>query len=277
MKGLHVVPYRAILDVPKQLVRCLARLLDRERRRKGTRRNTRALTCHQQAVLVLRWFRDRADATALARDNAISRATAYRYIDEGIAVLAEQAPDLEAALGRARERGGRVILDGKLFTGDRCAQTNPATGNDLWFSGHKRRHGANIQFLSDASGEPLWVSDGEPGSVSDITAARLHVLPLLRKAAARGLDALADAGYDGAGAGIHVPIRRPAGIPGDRFDLDNQARNLLLRGMRGIGERATAVLTGRWRVLRHTTKSPSRIGDIVKAALALTILERESR
>jgi hypothetical protein len=38
-----------------------------------------------------------------------------------------------------------------------------------------------------------------------------------------------------------------------------------------------AVLTGRWRVLRHTTKSPSRIGDIVQAALTLTILERETR
>jgi hypothetical protein len=47
--------------------------------------------------------------------------------------------------------------------------------------------------------------------------------------------------------------------------------------MRGIGERAMGVLTGRWRVLRHTTKRPSQIGDIVRAALTLTILGRETR
>jgi hypothetical protein len=45
-----------------------------------------------QAVLGLRWFRGRTGAEALARDHGISRATAYRYLDEVIAVLAGQAP-----------------------------------------------------------------------------------------------------------------------------------------------------------------------------------------
>jgi hypothetical protein len=49
----------------------------------------------------------------------------------------------------------------------------------------------------------------EPGSVHDITAARIHALPALCHAAARGLPALADPGYDG--VGIYIPVRQPAG------------------------------------------------------------------
>jgi response regulator of citrate/malate metabolism len=36
---------------------------------------------------------------ALARDHGVSRATAYRYLDEVVTVLADQAPDLRQALG----------------------------------------------------------------------------------------------------------------------------------------------------------------------------------
>jgi hypothetical protein len=46
--------------------------------------------------------------------------------------------------------------------------------------------------------------------VHDITAARIHALPALYHAAASGLPALADPGYDGAGIGIHIPVRQPA-------------------------------------------------------------------
>jgi response regulator of citrate/malate metabolism len=35
----------------------------------------------------LRWFRDRTTTDALARDHGVSRATAYRYLDEVILVL----------------------------------------------------------------------------------------------------------------------------------------------------------------------------------------------
>jgi hypothetical protein len=55
--------------------------------------------------------------------------------------------------------------------------------------------------------------------------------------------------------------------------VDNRAHNLLLRSMRCLGERGFAILTGRWRALRHTTASPRRIGDIVGAALHLTHFE----
>ena len=54
------------------------------------------------------WFRDRTAPDALARDHGISRATAYRYLDEVIAVLADEAPDLREALERARDEGFRT-------------------------------------------------------------------------------------------------------------------------------------------------------------------------
>ena len=98
-----MIAYRATLDVPGELAQFVAKLLLAERHRRGTPRGSRALTCFWQAVLGLRWFRDRTAADALARDHGIARATAYRYLDEVIEVLAAQAPDLRQALERARD------------------------------------------------------------------------------------------------------------------------------------------------------------------------------
>jgi len=49
-----VIAYRAALDVPRELAQFTARLLAAERRRRGTPRDSRALTCFWQAVLGLR-------------------------------------------------------------------------------------------------------------------------------------------------------------------------------------------------------------------------------
>ena len=110
----------ATLDVPGELAQFVARLLLAERRRRGTPHGSRALTCFRQAVLGLRWSRDRTSPAAPARDHGISRATACRYADEVIEVLAEQAPDLRQALERAQDQGSsHVIPDGKIIPCDR--------------------------------------------------------------------------------------------------------------------------------------------------------------
>ena len=88
----------------RELAWFVARLLLTERRRRGAPNGSRVLSCFWQAVLGLRWFRDRTAPDALARDHGISRATAYRYLNEVIAVLAAQAPDLRQALEPARDR-----------------------------------------------------------------------------------------------------------------------------------------------------------------------------
>jgi hypothetical protein len=260
------------LDVPGELVTFTSRLLAAERRRRGNPRGSRALTCFWQAVLGLRWFRDRTSIDALARDYGISRATAYRYVDE---VMAERAPELPQALERARADGvALVILDGKIIPADRCRQKTVSVKGeviDLWYSGKARRQGGSIQAVSRPDGFPLWISAAEPGSVHDITAARIHALPALYRAAALGMPALADPGYEGAGIGIKIPVKQPPN--GRDLDLGNRTRNALQRSLRCLGERAFALLTQRWRTLQHITASPSKITQIAKAALVLTHYE----
>ena len=264
-----MVTYVATLDVPRHLVVFLARQLAVHRRKLGTPKGSRALGCFRQAVLVLRWFRTSGCVHCLARDAGISQATGYRYLHEGIDVLAAQAPDLHEVLARCRQDGvTHVILDGTLVKTDRVAGARD-NGNDWWFSQKHKSFGGNVQFLSSPDGTPLWVSDVEPGSVPDITAARVHVLPALYKAAAEGLPTLADKGYIGAGIGIRVPVRRPKGRGEDALDRNTRMTNTLIRHVRAQGERAAAELKQRWRTLQHISLSPRRVGDIARAALVL--------
>ncbi len=126
-----------------------------------------------------------------------------------------------------------------------------------------------MQFLAAPDGTPLWVSDAEPGSVPDITAARMHCLPALYKAAADSLPTLTDAGYQGAGIGNHHPFKKPRGSSHLQLHPDTRTYNAPLRDVRALGERAAAELKERWRTLKHITLSPNRIDAIAKAALVL--------
>jgi hypothetical protein len=203
----HVITYRATLDVPSETVWQLSGWLAAHRRGLGTRRGRRSASCYRQAVLVLRWFRDGTRVRMLAADAGLAVSTGYRYLHEGISVLAAHAPDLHSVLERARAEGwSHLDLDGSLFETDRLAATNDK-GHDAWYSGKHHKHGGNVQVLCDPTGFPVWTSPVEPGSTHDLTAARTHVLPALYPAAADGLPTLADKGYTGAGIGVHTPIK----------------------------------------------------------------------
>jgi hypothetical protein len=131
-----------------------------------------------------------------------------------------------------------VILDGKLFATDRLAETTTSVKGktiDAWYSGKHHRPGANIQAVIRPDGLPAWTSD------------------------------------EGTGHGIHTPYKQPTG--GTRLAPDNRAYNALLRSLHCQGERGFALLTGRWHALRHTTASPRKIGDHVRAGLVLTHFE----
>jgi hypothetical protein len=196
-------------------------------------------------------------------------------VEEVIAVLADQAPDLREALERARAEGfPHVILDGTIICADRCREKTVSVQGeliDVWYSGKARTHGGNIQAVIAPDGFPLRVSVCEPGSVHDITAARIHALPALCRGAATGLPTLADPGYDGAGIGIHIPVKQPA--DGRELDVGTRTRNALQRCLRCLGERGFALLTGRWRTLQHITASPGKISGIARAALVTTHFE----
>ena len=208
-----MLSYRVILDVPLPLVLFVSDLLADHRGELGTRSGTRALTCWKQAVFALAWFRDRPDIRRLGQGFGISQATAYRYKDEAVEVLAAKAPTLREALDKAVEQGlPYLILDGTLISSDRCADKKTSKKGkeiDKWYSGKAHEPAGNVQALAAPGGVPLWVSDVLPGSTHDLTAARELVLPEARPYL-KDLPVLADSGYEGAGAGVHVPVKKPA-------------------------------------------------------------------
>ncbi len=105
-----------------------------------------------------------------------------------------------------------------------------------------------------------------------VAAARDHVLPALYWAAAHlDLPTLAERGYEGAGIGIHTPIKQPA----DGRALAPRETASTTRCSVGCAPCASAASpcsSARWRALRFTC-SPERIGTVVKAALVLTHFE----
>jgi len=270
------VTYSCALDVSRELVWYVARLLAGERRRLGTRRETRLLTPFHQARFVLAWFRDNCDVERLGAGFGLSRATACRYRDEAIRVLSDQAPDLQEALEKAKdEEIAYLILDGKVVECDRVAGTKISKkGKEIGasYSGKTHDFGGNVQALMGPNGVPRWISDVFPGSEHDLTVARELVLAILWPYT-KDMPVLADGGYVGAGCGVLTPVaQRTDGLP---LHADQRTYNRLLRGLRCLGERGFALLVGRWKILRHVKISPSRMTDLARAALVLTQFEHK--
>lgn len=260
------VTYSATLDMRRETVLFLSGLLHAERRRRGTRRGRRALGCFAQAVLILRWFIDGTRIAQLAADNAISAKTVYRYLHEGIDVLAAHAPGLRQALAAARQAGlSHVNLDGVVIPTDRVKTPGP-NGADLWWSGKHKHHGGNVQVISSPDGWPLWTSPVRPGREHDMTCARTHGVIEALAEVREHLAGLADLGYEGAADIVRVPVKK---TKGKRLTDDQKTYNKLIRGIRGIGERANALLIMRFKALRRVSLDPWRIGAIIAAALVL--------
>jgi len=62
---------------------------------------------------------------------------------------------------------------------------------------------------------------------------------------------------------------------GSELGINTRTRNALLRSLRCLGERGFALLCERWKILQHVMMSPSKIGDIAKAALVLVHFEHD--
>jgi DDE superfamily endonuclease len=266
------ITYTAVLDVRKGTAEFFARLLKEHRERLSTRTGTRALGTFKQAVLVLRWFVDGTRVAQLARDNGIAAPTAYRYLHEGLTVLADHAPDLSTALERAAAAGyTHLNLDGTVVRTDRVAAPGP-NGADLWWSGKHRHHGGNVQVISAPNGWPLWVSPVRPGREHDTTCARAHGLidALNRLATTLGTPTLTDLGYENAGDGFRHPVKKPKG---GELTEDDQTFNKVIRSIHGVAERANALLKVTFKALRRVSLDPASITRIARAALVLLQLE----
>ena len=104
--------------------RALQLLADALRRRRGELRTRwRRLDAGRQALLVVAYLRKGETYADLACGFAVGVTTVYRYIREGLALLAALAPTLEQAIDVARGKA-YVILDGSLLRIDRVAMAS---------------------------------------------------------------------------------------------------------------------------------------------------------
>src|SRR3954471_17182157 len=270
------VTYTAVLPVPDETVLFVSALLAAERRGRGTRRGRRALGCYRQALLLLRWFLDGTRLAQLAADNAISTSTAYRYLHEGIDVLAAAAPGLRGALLAARAAGHtHVQVDGTLIRTDRCSVPGPtarAEGSgrrvDLWWSGKHAAHGGNIQVVTAPDGWPLWVSGVRPGREHDTSALRAHaeVLQTLAQWTDEIHAVLGDLGYEGEQAALTIPVKKVADRP---LTDDERCVNALHAATWALAERGDCRLKTTFKARHRISLCPWRIGAITAAALVL--------
>jgi hypothetical protein len=264
-----------VLPSGEETVEFLEGLLEAERVRRGTRADTRVLSCRQQAVLVLRWFLDGTRLRQLAMDNTVGKSTAYDYLHEGIDVLAARAPRLQSALLAAKAAGhSHVSIDGTLIETDRNRTPGPTPGVDLWWSGKHDNHGGNVQVVTAPDGWPLWTSAVRPGREHDTTALRAHaeILPALATWTADSLPVLADLGYEGERDTVTVAFKKPKG---GQLTEDQKVYNTAHNGKRAVGERGNSLLKTTFKALRNVSLCPWKIGRIVAAALVLLHVEHD--
>jgi hypothetical protein len=241
--------YRAALPLSRTTLDYLAGVVRRHRRKIGS--CWRKLNSGKQALLVLVHLRTGETFAALGAGFGIGTATAWRYVQETVALLAARAPKLDAALRSAGQHGHAfVVIDGTLIPIDRVAADRP------FYSGKHRKHGMNLQVIASPLGEILWVSGALPGAVHDLTAARIW--GIIRRLAAAGLIVLADKGYIGTGDHVLTPYR------GRNKPPSQKAANRAHAQLRAPAERANAQLKT-WHILRKLRCCPWRAGQLAKA------------
>ncbi|GII23368.1 transposase family protein [Planosporangium mesophilum] len=254
-----MLSYPAAIPLSSRTLTQLADIISSHRRERRSR--WRRLSPGRQALLALAHLRNGDTYTLLAAGFAIGTATAWRYVREVVDLLAALAPDLHAAATHT-QRLAYAILDGTLIPIDRVADQRP------YYSGKHKRHGVNVQVLSDPAGRLVWASPALPGAVHDLTAARVH--GLIGALTDCGVMTLADKGYQGAGATIRTPFKRHH--PRPRLSHRQKAASRSHARPRALGERAVATLKG-WKILTKLRCCPRRATVIVQAILVLHDIE----
>jgi DDE superfamily endonuclease/Helix-turn-helix of DDE superfamily endonuclease len=244
-----VLFYRAALPLSRSILTYTGGVIRRHRKTIGSA--WRLLNPGQQALLVLVYLRKGETFAEIAAGFGVSTATAWRYVEETVALLTARSATLGQALRSAQKDGHAfVVIDGTLIPIDRVAADRP------FYSGKHKHHGMNLQVIAAPDGTILWVSGTLPGSVHDLRAARIHgVLRELEKA---GLIVLADKGYIGAGDHVLTPYK------GRNKPESHKVANRAHARLRAPGERANAQLKT-WRILRKLRCCPYRAGHIAKA------------
>jgi hypothetical protein len=144
-----LVPYPSTLDVPHELVEHVSWLI--YTRRRELRSPWRKLSCFKQALLTLAHLWKNETFAQVGAGFGVSEATAWRYVDETLEVLAAWAPGLQEALVGLGE-GDFIIVDGTLIPTGRIKADEP------YYSQKHKQHGMNVQVIAAPDGIPLWSS-----------------------------------------------------------------------------------------------------------------------
>jgi hypothetical protein len=251
-----VLFYRAALPLSSRTLTFVAGIIRRHLAAIGS--CWRKLNPGKQALLVLVYLRKGETFAEIAAGFGVGTATAWRYVNETVPLLAARAPKLRSAARDAARAGhAYVVVDGTLVAIDRVAADRP------FYSGKHRRHGMNLQVIASPSGDILWVSGALPGSVHDKRAE--WIWGVLDELQAAGLIVVADKGYQGA-AHAKVPYK------GKNKPQSQKDANKAHAQLRSPGERANAQLKT-WRILRKLRCCPWRAGQLAKAIHVLQIRE----
>lgn len=156
---------------------------------------------HQRALVALVYLRKHDTLAQIAAGFGISVGTAHAYPQTVVDLLAVRAPGLPKVLREADP--DFVLLDGTLAACDRLGDGRAD------YSARHRRHGVNIQVVTDPVGRVLWFSPALPGRTHDLAAARTH--RIIRFCERQGVPILADRACIGAGPWVTTPVRRPHG------------------------------------------------------------------
>lgn len=211
----------------------------------------------QRAMVALVCLREHITLGEISAGSGIGESAAHACTSAVVDLLVACAPGLLKTL--REHESDFVLLDGTLAECDRVGDGRAD------YSHKHRRHGVNVQVVTDPGGRLLWLSPALTGRTHDLTAARTH--RIIRICERQGVPILADLAYQGAGPWLTTGIERR---PLQELTRTDRTGDRALAVSRALVERGVAGLKS-WRIFCRSCCSPNRMTSFAKTVLALEL------